>query len=135
MTMVLFGLALFGWFLELSSQFILIILMIYTWIMEFFIAKMNYQIYTGDVSEELCSICLDDFSKTIPVVLPVCSGRDGPGHFFHEECISKHSEYFDHCPVCRKMYKASRYFRLGGINTNRYDMNRFNDHLRNFEYR
>ena len=109
--------------------------MIYTWIMDFFIGKMDYQIYTGDVSEELCSICLDDFSKTIPVTLPVCSGPDGPKHFFHEDCISKHSEYFDHCPVCRKMYKSSRYFRLGGINTNRYDIHRFNDQLRHFDYR
>ena len=107
MVMILFAIAFFGWFIELSSQFILIILMIYTWIMEFFIGKMDYQIYTGDVSEELCSICLDDFSKTIPVTLPVCSGPD----------------------------KASRYFRLRGINTNRYDIHLFNDHLRNFEYR
>ena len=55
MTILLFAIAFLGWILELSSQFILIILMIYTWIMEFFIGKIDYQIYTGDVSEELCS--------------------------------------------------------------------------------
>lgn len=102
--------------------------------MEFFIGKTNYQIYTGDVSKENCPICLEDFSNTTPVTLSVCSGRDGPKHFFHEECIAKHSEYFDHCPVCRKMYKHNRYFRLGSINTNRYDINRFNFQLQRLEY-
>ena len=134
MIAILFILTFASWVLELSCQFIMIIILIYTWFLEFFLAKTRYQIYTGDVSEEICPICLDDFSTTTPVTLSVCAGRDGPTHFFHEDCIEKHSRYFDHCPLCRKMYKSSRYFKLGGINVDRYDMNRFNSELQRLEY-
>ena len=134
MIIVLFILVFIGWMVELSFQIILVMIMVFTWFSDFFLSKTMYQIYTGDVSGEICSICLEDFSDEIPVTLPVCAGADGPKHFFHEECISRHSEYFDHCPMCRKVYKSSRYFKLGGINTNRYDMNRFNSGIIRFEY-
>ncbi len=126
---------LFQIFTHVSLLIIMAIMMGFSFFLEMFLRCRGYSDYHGNVEEERCPICLEDFSEDKPIVLPVCSGRNGPTHFFHEKCILKHSEHYDHCPICRKMFKSDRFFKLDGVNTNRYDMQRFNDQIRNFEYR
>ena len=113
----------------------LLVIMIISWIVEFILGKKYYESYTGDTNDQVCSICLEDFDKNSPpVFLSICFSQDHPKHFFHEECIERHSEYSDHCPMCRKVFKSDRYFRLGNINRNRYDLNRFNSGIQRFEH-
>ena len=113
----------------------LFMIMLISWVIEIILGKKYYENYMGGINDEVCSICLEDFDKnSVPVFLSICSSQNNPKHFFHEECIERHSEYSDHCPMCRKVFKSDRYFRLGHINTNRYDINRFNSGIQRFEY-
>ncbi|CAG9327768.1 unnamed protein product [Blepharisma stoltei] len=54
-------------------------------------------IYSSEMKEEMCAICLDAFNIGQRIgILMSCN------HIFHENCLGKWLSYKEACPVCRK---------------------------------
>lgn len=51
--------------------------------------------FEGNMTNDTCCICLDDFSQEDEVVVLQCS------HNFHKDCISESFKYQQKCPLCR----------------------------------
>lgn len=118
----------FIFFLEIScSSFVFLTGLLFQ-LYDFFYPKNYYECYKGDLIEEICPICLEDFNEqTSPVILKNCTKDNNPKHFFHKQCILKHSEYSERCPVCRVIFSRNI------TRTNRFNLNRFEYEIRRLE--
>ncbi|KAI4338158.1 hypothetical protein L6164_016502 [Bauhinia variegata] len=67
------------------------------------VEKMLQKIEIGNVPEEQCSICLDDYEVEMGICVSIpCS------HHFHKDCIMKWLEESNTCPMCRFMFPAAK---------------------------
>lgn len=122
-------------FLEFACSSVFFCIGILMRIHDFFEGKTYYKYYNGNFIKKTCPICLEDFKKeNLPVFLKECTENNDPKHFFHRECIEKHLDYSNECPVCRKVFKKDSSFKINLIWTNRYDVARFSSGLDRLNY-
>ena len=98
--------------------FVCILIMMFTWFLEYHIGRIQYRYYRETKCEDVCPICLEKFTDDNPaVVLEICYRPGKNNHLYHEDCILFHANHSDHCPMCRKNFKNDRILKTVGINT------------------